>query len=321
MSTIAEAFDAFLRHGQAQGWSSRTVANYSHFLGLLSTHLSRVGCRRLADVVPPDLDGLLDHLKVESRAKKSRVQCAILVKQLFAWLQERGRIISNPSLALPLPDDGEEPLPDPPLSEEEVQNLLASLPRSSNVDLRNRCLLELLYGCGLRMSEARGLDLADIDLHAGVMRVRGGKGGQNRLLPLLDTASAAVKDWLAVRRQFVHGPDRGALFLNQYGQRMSQSSIYNFFERLNAARGPDARRLHPHLFRHSIAVHWVRGGASIRHVQDLLGHAHLDTTKVYLRLVPGRLKEDYDRAMPEIAVGLEQNQIPPSSPGLDRSPS
>ena len=82
-------------------------------------------------------------------------------------------------------------------------------------------------------------------------------------------------------------------------------SVYPFFEQLNVARGPDMQRLHPHLFRHSIAVHLLRGGADVRYIQEFLGHADLDTTKIYLRLVPGHLREDYDAAMPEIEVGLE----------------
>jgi len=107
----------------------------------------------------------------------------------------------------------------------------------------------------------------------------------------------------AVRRTLLKGPDHGALLISQYGRRMAQPSVYGFFDDLNRQRGPDARHLHPHLFRHSIAVHRLRGGADIRYIQAFLGHASLDTTKIYLRLVPGRLKEDYDRAMPEINVG------------------
>ena len=98
--------------------------------------------------------------------------------------------------------------------------------------------------------------------------------------------------------------DHGALLVSQYGQRWKRMSVYNFFTKLNEARGPSARNLHPHLFRHSIAVHLLRGKADIRYIQELLGHADLDTTKHYLRLVPGHLREDYDAAMPDIATGL-----------------
>ncbi len=119
------------------------------------------------------------------------------------------------------------------------------------------------------------------------------------------TAAAAVKDWLAVRRTFLKGPDQGILFLSKDGKRWAGQNAYHRFRQLNRARGPEARHLHPHLFRHSIAVHLLRGKADIRYIQAFLGHSDLDTTKIYLRLVPGRLRAEYDAAMPEIAVGFQ----------------
>ena len=172
------------------------------------------------------------------------------------------------------------------------------------IDLRNACLLELLYGCALRISEALALNLADVDLARRVVVIRASKHDQDRVVPLMGTAEAATQDYLAIRRTLLKGPDTGALFLSQYGKRLVVASVYGLFADLNTRRGPDARHLHPHLFRHSIAVHLLRGGADVRHIQHFLGHASLDTTKVYLRLVPGRLKDDYEKAMPEIAMGV-----------------
>ena len=164
-----------------------------------------------------------------------------------------------------------------------------------------------LYGCGLRRSEVVGLDLSDVDLVARTLLVRDGKGGQNRLLPLPDTAAVAVKDWLALRRTLLRGPDHGELFIGQRGDRLSPDAVNLVFHYLNRRRGPDVRHVYPHLLRHSIAVHLLRGGADVRHIQAFLGHANLDITKIYLRLVPGRLKEEYDQAMPEIYVGVKNS--------------
>jgi site-specific recombinase XerD len=129
----------------------------------------------------------------------------------------------------------------------------------------------------------------------------------------MGTALAAVQDYLAVRWTIRKGPDHGALFLTQYGKRLVRGGVYTLFEGLDRQRGPNARRLPPHLLRHSIAVHLLRAGAGVRYIQQLLGHgrghpAHpavpqdLETTKVYLRLVPGQLREDYDKAMPVFPV-------------------
>ena len=143
-----------------------------------------------------------------------------------------------------------------------------------------------------------GLDLDDVDLRRRTVLIRESKHDQTRLVPLPKTAAGAVKGYLALRRTLLSGPDTGALFLTKWGGRLKRRSVYNLFNRMNEERGPDARRLHPHLLRHSVAVHLLRGGADVRYIQQFLGHASLDTTKIYLRLVPGQLREDYDAAMP-----------------------
>ena len=184
-----------------------------------------------------------------------------------------------------------------------MAGIIDGLPRASVYDLRAVCLLELLYGCGLRISEALNLDLDDLDLHRRTVLIRESKHDQTRLVPLPRTAKSSLQAYLSLRKALVIGPDRGALFLTQQGRRWAIGSIYVIFRRLNDQGLCAGRTLHPHIFRHSIAVHLLRRGADIRYIQQFLGHASLDTTKIYLRLVPGHLKEDYEAAMPEIEVG------------------
>jgi site-specific recombinase XerD len=296
--------ERFISQGKVAGWAAASVSLYRNELEGMVGFVARRGCRRIADVTPGDLDGYLRQLLDLGRARTSRVHIAGTIRRFFLWLQDEGRVVANPARSLPVPEDGEEELPQPPLSEAEVRALFDGLPRATAIDLRNRCFLELLYCCGLRISEAVGLDAGDVDPGERTLHVRNGKGSQERLLPVMGTALAAVKDWLALRRDLLRGPDRGALFLNQTGRRLAKGSMTEWISSLNAARGPDARHLHAHLFRHSIAVHLLRGGADVRHVQEFLGHACLDTTKIYLRMLPGRLKEEYERAMPEIAVNV-----------------
>jgi site-specific recombinase XerD len=173
--------------------------------------------------------------------------------------------------------------------------------------------LELLYSCGLRGTEAVSLNVADLDLDGRSVLVRDGKGGRPRLLPMLASTMTAAADYLALRRELVRGPDTGALLLASTGKRLSTW----FMQQWLAAAGRELGvRIHPHLLRHSIAVHLLRRGADIRHIQQFLGHADLETTKIYLRLVPGHLREDYDRAMP---VWLEVGSfgVPMGSPGAE----
>jgi site-specific recombinase XerD len=303
-TTLVDDVEAFLSHGKATGLAESTVRHYRQLLEAVLQFLRRRGCKRAPEVTAEDLDALMQEQVEKGFAKHTRVKIATIVRCLFRYLQEHGRIVVDPSRNLPRPgdDDGDEDLPEPPLSEAEVAALFAWMPRGTVVGIRNVCMMELIYGCGLRLSEAHRLNLDNVDLLERTVWVVDSKHGQSRLLPLMGTATAAVKDWLALRRTLLRGPDLGAFFLTAEGKRLTMDSIQRIFWVINQKRGPEARHLHPHLLRHSIAVHLMRGGADVRHVQAFLGHADIDTTKVYLRMVPGRLKEDYDKAMPEIAV-------------------
>lgn len=301
--SIPDAIDAFIRHGQSRGWQPITVETVTMRLGVVARLLAKRGCQRLADLTPADLDAVMADLRTQQRPLGVRVSMARQIRQFTRWLVERGCILSDPARALPVPHDGDAELPPSPLAAAELQAVFAALPRRTVPDLRNVCVLELLYGAALRIAEALALHVDDVDLTARTVTVRDGKGGQDRVVPLMGTAAAAVRDWLAVRRSCLRGPDTGGLFLTAHGKPVRHHVIHQWLGAINHARGPEARHLHPHLFRHSIAVHLLQGGADIRHIQAFLGHANLDTTKIYLRLVPGRLAEDYAKAMPDIAVG------------------
>jgi len=245
----------------------------------------------------------------EHFAKSTRSRTAALLGRFFGWLQDQGRILRNPAKGVPVPDDGEADLPEPPLSEAEVAGIIDGLPRASVFDLRAVCLLELLYGCGLRISEAISLDLQDLDLHRRTVLIRDSKHHQTRVVPLPKTAKTALQAYLSLRKTLLAGPDRGALFLTQQGERWKKGSVATFFNVLNWKGVCPGKSLHPHIFRHSIAVHLLRRGADILYIQQFLGHASLDTTKIYLRLVPGHLKRDYEEAMPEIGVHVGSDRV------------
>ena len=221
---------------------------------------------------------------------------------LFRFLAERGSILINPARELAVPAWGDEALLVPPLEENEITDLLDGLPRASVKDLRNRLQFELLYSCGLRLRESIRLNVGDVDLISKTLHVRDPKNGRDREIPLMRGVMGALQDYLALRRSLVRGPDNGALLLSQAGKRLNVQTFGVWLRRLNHKCGKAARRVYPHLLRHSIAVHLLRGGADIRYVQEFLGHSNLDVTKTYLRLIPGRLKEDCDKAMPEIAL-------------------
>jgi site-specific recombinase XerD len=166
----------------------------------------------------------------------------------------------------------------------EVEGLIASAPGEGALGLRNRALLELVYSCGLRSAEAVGLDLGDVDFEQEAVRVKG-KGSKERVVPLGEEAALLVARWLREGRPALARGAEDALFLSVRGRRLETSTL---------------RRLlhHPHRLRHAYATHLLEGGADLRTIQELLGHASLSTTQVYSHVDARRLRRVYDRSHP-----------------------
>jgi integrase/recombinase XerD len=165
--------------------------------------------------------------------------------------------------------------------------------------LRDRALLEVLYGAGARISEGVGLEVDDVDLERGAVRLQG-KGGKERLVPLGSYACAAVSSYLVRSRPLLaaHGRGTPALFLNSRGGRLSRQSAWVVLRQTADKAGVSAESLSPHTLRHSFATHLLDGGADVRVVQELLGHASVTTTQVYTLVTVDRLREVYATAHP-----------------------
>lgn len=291
----------YLRHCSAIGLAPTTLMSRRSSLRLLLGYLRQRNIRTVSEISPQDIDKYFIHI-FESGIKRSvRRSRASIIRLFFKWLVDGGKTLSNPAREIAAPSDDDVVLPVPPLEEEDVNELINQLPRSSATDLRNRLHIDLLYSCGLRMSESVALNVRDLDLHRNILYVRNGKGGKDRALPVMRGVAGSLKDYLAVRRSLVRGPDDGALLLNELGRRLTHAQFRAWLKKLNQARR-GKRLVYPHLLRHSIAVHLLRAGADVRYIQEFLGHTNLNTTKIYLRLVPERLKQDYDKSMPEIAL-------------------
>ncbi len=205
--------------------------------------------------------------------------------------------IRTPKLGRPLPKD---------LNEGDVKTLLESITGGYWMDLRDRALLELLYGAGIRVSELSGINLEDMDLERGLLRVRG-KGKKERMLPMGGCAVKAIAGYLLRRSQAAEGRSnapaakksgRAPLFVNRFGTRLDVRSVRRMLKkRLGEAGLPLTST--PHTLRHSFATHLLDHGADLRSVQELLGHSSLSTTQIYTHLTPSRLKEIYEKAHPK----------------------
>ncbi len=235
----------------------------------------------------------------ESGAARTTVsRRAASARTFFAWATRTGRIAVNPGLRLIAPRRNRR-LPDV-LRHTEADDLMhvAELAADDGdpISARDRAMVELLYASGLRVSELAGCDVDDLDLSARVVRVLG-KGGKERVVPFGHPAARALQEWAAYRAHLVTDHTAGALFVGRRGRRVDPRQVREVVHRL-VGRVPGAPDLAPHGLRHSAATHLLEGGADLRVVQELLGHATLATTQLYTHVSAERLRQSYRQAHP-----------------------
>ena len=220
---------------------------------------------------------------------------AACLRSFYKHLRRDELIGDDPTAALSAPRRAKK-LPQV-LNYPEVQKLLAAPTGSEPTALRDRALLETMYGCGLRASETIGLEIADLDLHEGLLRARG-KGSKERLVPLGRQAIAAIGAYLrGGRPKLVGERHEPRLFVNFRGGPLSRQGLYKIVQR-NARVAGLAGQMSPHTLRHSFATHLLAGGCDLRAVQEMLGHADISTTQMYTHLSGEQLKDVYFRSHP-----------------------
>ena len=278
----------------------------------LSEHTIRAyagDVRRLADVAS-DL-GVVDPgaltltvlrrwlaLEREATSDKTVARRVASIRTFTAWLSRSGLAATDAGAALVSPKVPRR-LPTVLRQDQAAHLLDLASTRADDGDPvhhRDRALLELLYATGIRVGECAALDLADLDRDGRAVRVLG-KGRRERVVPFGAPASAALDDWLLVRPALVAAQSGAALFLGARGGRIDPRTVRTVLERL-VRQLPDVPQIGPHALRHSAATHVLEGGADLRHVQELLGHASLATTQLYTHVSFDRLRETFERAHP-----------------------
>lgn len=210
-------------------------------------------------------------------SKRTQARILSSLRSFFGYLLLEGKIMSNPCDKVDSPKSGRK-LPDV-LSVEEVDRIMSSVEEKDWTGIRDRAILEVLYGCGLRVSEAVGLRISDIFFSEDFVRVIG-KGNKERLVPLGGMAKSALERYLSVRPHPADPSDDDVVFLNFRGKRLSRVSVFNMVKRQAAIAGV-YKSISPHTFRHSFATHLIENGADLRAVQEMLGHESILTTEIY----------------------------------------
>jgi site-specific recombinase XerD len=279
-----------------KGRSPATITAYRGDLDEFMTWLESHGLS-LELLTPADMERYVAEDRASGRATSSVNRRLAAVRGLFRYLHDEGTLDSDPSSRVSAGRRAR-PLPKP-LSEDLMVHLLDSISGSEPRELRDRALLELLYGTGVRVSEAVGIQLQHLDFDEELILVTG-KGSKQRLVPMGRSLKTALRRYLEApgRAQLVTATSKSALFLNQRGRVLSRQGVDLIIHQRALAAGVSRTGLSAHVFRHSCATHMLEHGADIRVVQELLGHASISTTQLYTAVSLRSLRAAYADAHP-----------------------
>lgn len=294
---IAPVIDGYLKACRAErDLSPHTLAAYERDLEQFAEWVGRSGIDHIGDVERKLLRRYVAYLGERNYARRSIARKISAVRSLFAWAVLHDHLDANPAEQIDIPKL-DKPLPRV-LKAESVGRLLSLPPDDDPIGLRDRAILELLYGSGLRVSELCGLDMDELDLRSATVRVMG-KGRKQRQLPLSQPAVAALDRYITDARSTLMG-QRGratpAVFLGARGARLGPRTVRAMLDRYLRAEGEAS--IGPHVLRHSFATHLLDGGADLRVVQELLGHQDLATTQIYTHVSSERLRDVYEKSHP-----------------------
>ena len=271
------------------GLSKNTIESYRRDLRLFGEWLSQVRGKSLTDTGEEDISAYLAHRVSARGAIRNSTQSRLIssLKRLYRYSLQRGRIAVDPTIRVDAPKTAQR-FPKT-LSEADVETLLAATDVEKSRGIRDRAMLELVYACGLRVSELVNLKLTCVDLNSGVIRVLG-KGGKERLVPLGEEASGWIDRFQReARPEILAGRTSDYLFVTARGGRMTRQAFWYLLKR-RAALAIPGKILSPHTLRHAFATHLLNHGADLRVLQLLLGHSDISTTQIYTYVARERLK-------------------------------
>jgi len=291
---VGKSVADFLRHLREGNASPHTVKAYS---GDLANFVAYAGPRRWREIDHIAIRGFLSQLYEKGLGKTSVARSLAALRSLYGWLAQEGVVEQNPAKLVASPRRPVK-LPRVPTIEEMNAVLDAQMPEVAAFPERDRLMLELLYGCGIRNSELTGINLDDIRLSAEAILIRG-KGKKERYVPFGDSVRTALSAYLPERLQTLGaaGKNTPALLINQRGGRLTTRSVGRIIKKIAVANGlsPD---VHPHTLRHAFGTHMLEEGADLRAIQELLGHERLATTQRYTQLSMKHVLQVYDQTHP-----------------------
>jgi integrase/recombinase XerD len=278
-----------------KGLSNQTLASYSADLDRFAAHLETNGIQDIGRADTETLLRHLIHLRESGLSPRSRARHLVSIRGFFRFLVQEHYLDQDPSQLVEFPKIGLH-LPDA-LSTEEVDRLLSTPDTSTTTGARNSAMMELMYAAGLRVSELIHLKIYDVNLEAGFVRASG-KGSRERVVPIGDRAQTAIEYYRSqIRPRMLSGNSSPTLFVARAGRPMSRQGFWKIIQQA-ALRADIVKTVTPHTLRHSFATHLIEGGADLRSVQLMLGHADISTTQIYTHITRDRLKQIHTACHP-----------------------
>ena len=291
---VEKATDQFLRVLRERNASAHTIKSYA---GDLENFANYVGARDWNSIDHVAIRGFLSRLYEKRLSKASMARSLAAVRSLYRWLSQEGVVEQNPAKLVSTPKLPKK-LPRVPTIEEMNAVLDGAMPEVAAFPERDRLLLELLYGCGIRNSELTGINVDDIRTSAEAILIRG-KGKKERYVPFGGSAASALREYLPTRQRILAETKKTApaLLINRRGGRLTVRSVGRIVKKIAVAKGlsPD---VHPHTLRHAFGTHMLEEGADLRAIQEMLGHQRLSTTQRYTQLSMKHVLEVYDQTHP-----------------------
>lgn len=294
ISTYQEILQDYMLFLQIErNLSTATIENYQRdlhdYLGFLCTE----NIKELKEITRDHITSYIQNLYFRSYAQSSIERHIAAIKGFHKFCIQENLTKNNPTSTIPLPKVPEK-LPEL-ISIKQIETLLNQNFPDTPTGLRDRAILEILYGCGLRVSELVGLEFNSLLLDDDLLRVFG-KGHKERIIPILGSARISLDDYLAHARPYLHTKqyshqDQHAIFLNSRGGRLTRRSVCSIVEKYGRSVGIEG--LHPHTLRHSFATHMLEGGADLRALQTVLGHSDISTTQIYTHVDREHIREEY----------------------------
>jgi integrase/recombinase XerC len=293
-TTVGKAVIDFLRHLGERNASPHTIKAYSRDLSLFAAYAGSRGWKQLDHIA---VRGFLSQLYDNGLSKPSVARALAAVRSLYRWLAREGVVEQNPAKLVSTPKLPKK-LPRVPTIEEMNSVIDGEMPEVAAFPERDRLMLELLYGCGIRNSELTGINLDDIRLSAEAILIRG-KGKKERYVPFGDSVKSALGAYLPARQMILEsvGEHSAALLVNRRGGRITTRSVGRIIKKIAVAKGLSSD-VHPHTLRHAFGTHMLEEGADLRAIQELLGHERLATTQRYTQLSMKHVLQVYDQTHP-----------------------